>query len=185
MASILQPRLQGEREFHKAMSSSTLTDRKAEADIAFGKAVSLMQGGRPQRDPRQAACFLHEAAALGHTRAQYNLALMYLKGLGVSKNLTESLRWLEVAARLREPHALAMLALFDPKLAISLGAPAELVPMPDVDPLDPDGPQSGPVALALQPDSGWNRTRRWIFKTAATLGFTSLAAAIGWAGLRH
>jgi TPR repeat protein len=151
------------------MSTGTQTDRKAEADIAFNKAVRLMQGGRAQRDPAQAACFLHEAAALGHPRAQYNLALMYLKGLGVSKNLNESLRWLEVAARSREPHALALLALFDPKLAISLGAPAELVPMPDVDPLDPDGLQSGstPPAAAPQAESGWKRTRRWMFRTAA------------------
>jgi TPR repeat protein len=171
------------------MNTGTLTDRKAEADIAFGKAVRLMQGGRAQRDPAQAACFLHEAAALGHARAQYNLALMYLKGLGVSKSLNESLRWLEVAARSREPHALALLALFDAKLAVSLGAPPELVPNPDVDPLDPDGLQAGRTEATLAPapaaESGWKRTRRWIARAAATVGFTTLAAAIGWAGFRH
>lgn len=169
------------------MSSDSLTDRKAEADIAFNKAVRLMQGGRAQRDPTQAACFLHEAAALGHPRAQYNLALMYLKGMGVSKSLNESLRWLEVAARNHEPHALALLALFDPRLAISLGAPAELVPLPGVDPLDPDGLQSGnpPRPDVPQPESGWKRTRRWMFRTAATVVLPTLVAAIGWAGLRH
>jgi TPR repeat protein len=169
------------------MSSDTLTDRKAEADIAFTKAVRLMQGGRAQRDPTQAACFLHEAAALGHARAQYNLALMYLKGLGVSKSLNESLRWLEVAARNHEPHALALLALFDPKLAIALGAPAELVPMPGVDPLDPDGLQSGrpPPPPAPQVESGWKRARRLVFKAAATVVLTTLVAALGWARLRH
>jgi hypothetical protein len=167
------------------MSSGSSTDRKAEADVAFNKAVRLMQGGRAQRDPAQAACFLHEAAALGHSRAQYNLALMYLKGLGVSKSLNESLRWLETAARNHEPHALAMLALFDPRLAVSLGAPAELVPMPDDNPLDPDGLQSGStLAPAPQPESGWKRTRRWVLRTAPTVVVSTLAAAIGWVGLR-
>jgi TPR repeat protein len=188
MASILQRRLQGTSEFHKAMGSETLTGRKAEADIAFSKAARLMQGGRAHRDPTQAACFLHEAAALGHARAQYNLALMYLKGVGVSKSLDESLRWLEEAARNQEPHAIAMLALFNPELALELGAPAELVPLPDVDPLDPDGLQSGKVDLepsdTLQPQPMWKRARRWMFTVAATLMFTTLLAAISWARLR-
>jgi TPR repeat protein len=169
------------------MDSVALRERKADADIAFSKAVRLMQGGRAQRDPTQAACFLHEAAALGHARAQYNLALMYLKGLGVSKSLEESLRWLEVAARNHEPYALALLALFNPDLAVALGAPAELVPVIDVDPLDPDGLQSGTtVAESAAPlaRSGWKRVRRWMFSTAASAALTTVLAAIGWARLK-
>jgi TPR repeat protein len=170
------------------MDSVALIARKADADVAFAKAARLMQGGRTRRDPTQAACFLHEAAALGHARAQYNLALMYLKGLGVSKSLEESLRWLEVAARNHEPHALALLALFDAELAVSLGAPAELVPVIDVDPLDPDGLQSATTVVEPAPQlaqSGWKRVRRWMFSAAATLVFTTLLAAIGWARLKN
>jgi hypothetical protein len=78
-----------------------------------------------------------------------------------------------------------MLALFDPRLAVSLGAPAELVPMPDDNPLDPDGLQSGStLAPAPQPESGWKRTRRWVLRTAPTVVVSTLAAAIGWVGLR-
>jgi hypothetical protein len=112
---------------------------------------------------------------------------MYLKGLGVSKNLEESLRWLEVAARNHEPHALALLALFNPELAVALGAPAELVPVIDVDPLDPDGLQSGRIIAESAPpltQSGWKRVRRWMFSTAATVVLTTLLAAIGWARLK-
>jgi TPR repeat protein len=170
------------------MDSGALRERKADADVAYSKAARLMQGGRAQRDPTQAACFLHEAAALGHARAQYNLALMYLKGLGVSKNLEESLRWLELAARNHEPHALALLALFNPELAVALGAPRELVPVMDVNPLDPDGLQSDALAVQSSPPlapSGWKRLWGWMFSTATTAVSTSVLAAISWARLKN
>lgn len=159
-----------------------------EAERAYRKAARLMQGNRAQRDPAQAACFLHEAAALGHARAQYNLALMYLKGVGVAKSLEESLRWLEAAARSQQPHALAMLTLFDPRLALELGAPAELVQSPAVDPLDPDGLQSGlvdPQAISSADEHGKRgRVWRWFLAATSMILMTTLLAALGWARLR-
>jgi TPR repeat protein len=39
-----------------------------------------------------------QAANEGHAEAQYNLGMLYLKGLGVASNAQEAFRWLRVAA---------------------------------------------------------------------------------------
>lgn len=56
-------------------------------------------------------CF-QEAAQNGHTRAQYELALMFSRGNGIEPNYQESIQWLKKAANQGDPEAQYELALF-------------------------------------------------------------------------
>ena len=49
------------------------------------------------------------AAVSGDARAQYSLAVMYNDGIGVKKNLEESLRWFRQAAAQGHPLAIEIL----------------------------------------------------------------------------
>ncbi len=53
--------------------------------------------------------FRYAATYFGNADAQYNLACMYLDGVGVKKNLRQSVNWLELAARKGHPQAQAVL----------------------------------------------------------------------------
>ena len=48
---------------------------------------------------RQAAYWFAEAASLGVTDSQFNLAFLYEHGYGVTQNLVEAGKWYSVAAR--------------------------------------------------------------------------------------
>ena len=51
-----------------------------------------------QKDYKNAAEYFQKAAEEGHVDAQFNLGILYAKGLGVPKNKEDALRWLGKAA---------------------------------------------------------------------------------------
>ena len=51
-----------------------------------------------QRIPAEALKWLRKAADQGEPHAQYNLAAMYVQGLGVSKDEVEAAKWMQKAA---------------------------------------------------------------------------------------
>jgi localization factor PodJL len=53
--------------------------------------------GKP--DYRAAAQWFRKAAAFGMADSQYNLGVLYARGIGVEQNLTEAYRWFGLAAR--------------------------------------------------------------------------------------
>ncbi|MBM3562697.1 MAG: sel1 repeat family protein [Alphaproteobacteria bacterium] len=69
-----------------------------------------VSGARIKPDPDRAFdLFRYAATYFGNADAQYNLARMYLEGVGVKKNLRQGVNWLELAARKGHPQAQAML----------------------------------------------------------------------------
>jgi len=70
-------------------------NKEADLDRDFNQALKLFEAGAMKRDGE----------------SQYQLALMYRDGLGVTPNQIETLRWLILAANKR--HALTMLELSD------------------------------------------------------------------------
>jgi uncharacterized protein len=84
--------------------------RAADAGASEGAhrlAIIYAQGlaGTP-RDEVRALDLFHRAAAAGHTRAQINLGILYLRGLGVQRDLVNARAWLEKAAASGDPQAL-------------------------------------------------------------------------------
>lgn len=61
--------------------------------------------GTPRNEGRALELFL-KAAAAGHTRAQINLGILYMRGLGVPRDLVNARAWLEKAAASGDPQAL-------------------------------------------------------------------------------
>ena len=64
---------------------------------ANNKAVEI-QPGRKEIPPHEAFDRLLKAAAQGQARAEYSLGLAYFKGLGVSENHAEAVKWWHKAA---------------------------------------------------------------------------------------
>ncbi len=62
-------------------------------------------GGTPPNEARALELFARAAAA-GHTRAQINLGILYMRGLGVARDLVNARAWLEKAAATGDPQAL-------------------------------------------------------------------------------
>lgn len=61
-------------------------------------------------DPKRAAdLFGHAASYFGDAEAQYELAQLYLSGMGVKRNLRLGANWLAMAARKQHPESQAML----------------------------------------------------------------------------
>lgn len=84
--------------------------RAADAGSSEGNhrlALVYAQGlaGTPRNDGRALELF-EKAAAAGHTRAQINLGILYLRGLGVPRDLVQARAWLEKAAASGDPQAL-------------------------------------------------------------------------------
>jgi uncharacterized protein len=87
-----------------------LIQRAAEAGSAEGNhrlGLIYAQGlaGVPRNEARALELF-QKAAATGHTRAQINLAILYLRGQGVPRDLVQARAWLEKAATSGDPQAL-------------------------------------------------------------------------------
>jgi TPR repeat protein len=84
--------------------------RAADAGSSEGAhrlAIVYAQGlaGTP-RDEARALQLFERAAAAGHTRAQINLGILYLRGLGVQRDVVNARAWLEKAAASGDPQAL-------------------------------------------------------------------------------
>ncbi len=61
-------------------------------------------------DQERAFRWYHNAAKAGHTQSQVVVALMYLKGTGVSQDMTQAIGWLQKAASQGSKEALQLLA---------------------------------------------------------------------------
>jgi TPR repeat protein len=84
--------------------------RAADAGSSEGAhrlALVYAQGlaGTPRNEARALDLF-QKAAAAGHTRAQINLGILYMRGLGVPRDLVNARAWLEKAAASGDPQAL-------------------------------------------------------------------------------
>jgi hypothetical protein len=84
--------------------------RAADAGSSEGAhrlALVYAQGlaGTP-RDEARALQLFQKAASAGHTRAQINLGILYMRGLGVPRDLINARAWLEKAAASGDPQAL-------------------------------------------------------------------------------
>jgi TPR repeat protein len=84
--------------------------RAADAGSSEGAhrlALVYAQGlaGTP-RDEVRALQLFQKAAAAGHTRAQINLGILYMRGLGVQRDLVNARAWLEKAAATGDPQAI-------------------------------------------------------------------------------
>ena len=84
--------------------------RAADAGSSEGAhrlALVYAQGlaGTPRNEARALELF-QKAASAGHTRAQINLGILYMRGLGVPRDLVNARAWLEKAAASGDPQAL-------------------------------------------------------------------------------
>jgi len=84
--------------------------RAADAGSSEGAhrlAIIYAQGlaGTPRNELRALELF-QKAASAGHTRAQINLGILYLRGLGVPRDIVNARAWLEKAAASGDPQAL-------------------------------------------------------------------------------
>jgi TPR repeat protein len=84
--------------------------RAADAGSSEGAhrlALVYAQGlaGTPRNEARALDLF-QKAASAGHTRAQINLGILYMRGLGVPRDLVNARAWLEKAAASGDPQAL-------------------------------------------------------------------------------
>ena len=68
------------------------------------------------KDARKAIWWYQRAATAGHTGAQYNLGLMYLKGKGLPRDAVEGLGWITKAADNGDEKARALLQRIDEAL---------------------------------------------------------------------
>ena len=62
-------------------------------------------GSGVSQDNEQAAHWFARAAEQGNIRAQYNLGLMYINGLGVAPDFIQGDKWLTIAAAGNYPEA--------------------------------------------------------------------------------
>ncbi|MEB0141259.1 tetratricopeptide repeat protein, partial [Undibacterium sp. CCC2.1] len=69
-------------------------------DDIFLQAVKFLKGDGVERSVDIASKLFHVAAEAGHDKAQFNLGVMYLNGIGVVKNKLLAIYWLERAASL-------------------------------------------------------------------------------------
>ena len=58
----------------------------------------LAGGAAPEQDDAEAARWMHAAAEQGLVKAQYTLASLYVRGLGLPQDLVAAQQWLERAA---------------------------------------------------------------------------------------
>jgi hypothetical protein len=71
--------------------------QEADPETLFRRGVDLEIGKFGQVDHLEAAKLYLAAAKKGHKKAQFNLSLLYRKGLGVEKNDLEANKWLDLS----------------------------------------------------------------------------------------
>jgi len=77
----------------------------AEGNHRLGLINAQGLAGVPRNEAKAVELF-EKAAAAGHTRAQINLGILYLRGQGVARDLVQARAWLEKAAASGDPQAL-------------------------------------------------------------------------------
>jgi TPR repeat protein len=82
-----------------------------EAEKLFAEAEREYRGVERPGNVAAAVALYRKAAELGHPGAQYNLAVSYANGIGVSADEVEAMRWLRKAARKAGPEAQYNLSL--------------------------------------------------------------------------
>lgn len=92
-----------EREYETHESESELPELEIlsveyQAQRRYQWACKYMAGDGVDEDPRAAYVLFLKAAETGHLKAQYNLGVLMLKGLGTHKNISEARQWLRKAA---------------------------------------------------------------------------------------
>ena len=83
----------------------------AEAFVALGEyyVAGIPSASVPEDPVRAANLFRHAASYFGNANAQYQLARLYLAGVGVEKNVGLAINWLATAAKKQHPEAQATL----------------------------------------------------------------------------
>jgi len=83
----------------------------ANAFVALGRyqIAGLPEIGLKADPKRAAGLYGHAASYFGDAQAQYELAQLYLSGIGVKRNLRLGANWLAMAARKQHPESQAML----------------------------------------------------------------------------
>jgi hypothetical protein len=77
--------------------TTTRDNDSTNADVQFGMGLKFSNSGAEQ-DFSQAAEWYRKAADQSHPLAQFNLAMMYAQGQGVTRNEAESMIWFGKAA---------------------------------------------------------------------------------------
>jgi uncharacterized protein len=88
---------------------------------SFELAVQYVHGSIIERDLPRAAELFETAATLGYDRAQFNLGLMYLNGLGVTRCRETAVHWLRQAAQQGHPDAVRVLRRIMPRRSAASG----------------------------------------------------------------
>ena len=71
-----------------------------QAQMLIGSFYAKGECGLPHEDKKAFEYYLMASEA-GQTAVLYELAQMYLQGVGTSQNLTEGVRWMKKAAEIR------------------------------------------------------------------------------------
>jgi TPR repeat protein len=103
----------GEMDFDARDALNLYTASSKEGNIAATYCLAVMHGlgVGTDKDGSKASDFAKRAAANGHPAAQFNLAVAYHNGdLNFEKNVTEALRWLDLAVGQKYSSALHRLA---------------------------------------------------------------------------
>ncbi|MBH68570.1 MAG: hypothetical protein CMM58_09485 [Rhodospirillaceae bacterium] len=99
----------GEQQYY--YEKLTTKANKGDATAQYLLGLSKLRGEKTQ-NYEEALNWFKLAAIQKHREAQYNLAVLYEKGLGIEKNDIKALLWYHVAAENEHPKAQFNLAVF-------------------------------------------------------------------------
>lgn len=140
--------------------STVLAAMPVAAD-SFDEGVTAHQEGQPEAALRNWT----DAAEQGHFLAQYNLGIMYLKGMGVARSYSAAIRWFSRASRAGfGPAAVNLGLLFEKGLGVPMDAAIALAHL-----------DAGVKALSDGPCR--ELARQWRARIAADLNMAARAQA--------
>jgi localization factor PodJL len=79
--------------------------------------VAYAEGSAGPKDTTEAARWFAQAAALGLSDSQFNLAVLYERGDGVPQSLVDSYKWYAIAATDGDVESKARMAVLKPQLS--------------------------------------------------------------------
>ncbi len=86
-----------------------LSGGKGDGEYLFSLATRYVAGNQQQQNMGAAFTLFNQAAQLGHASAQYNLAVCYIQGISIGRDLQKGADWMCRAAR--QGHGKAIQAL--------------------------------------------------------------------------